>query len=89
MALHCFINTYFSQLEGKTGMTAPGTSLQDDFSEGTGIAGGGGRKKKKKQKSGDDSGTSVKAGMMAEDDLIDAAIPLLSENQGLCSLSLF
>lgn len=68
-----------SQLEGKTSTTAPGTSLQDDFNEGAVVGGGGGRKKKKKQKSGDDSGTSVKA----EDDLVDATIPLLSENQGV------
>ncbi|KAG7175750.1 uncharacterized protein LOC121855203 [Homarus americanus] len=70
-----------SQLESNT--AAPGTSLQDDFSEGSSVGGGGGRKKKKKQKSGEDPGTSVKPNMLAEEELADPAVPLLTENQGV------
>ncbi|XP_045599581.2 uncharacterized protein [Procambarus clarkii] len=71
-----------SQLESNTGLTpGPATSLQEEFCEGTGVGGGGGRKKKKKQKSGDVPSAAMKPNLMAEDDLVDAAIPLISENQ--------
>nr|XP_053649398.1 uncharacterized protein LOC128700320 isoform X3 [Cherax quadricarinatus] len=72
-----------SQLDSNIGLaTGQGTNLQEEFCEGTGVGGGGGRKKKKKQKSGEDPSTSVKPNIMPEEDLVDAAIPLLSENQG-------
>ncbi|KAK8728545.1 hypothetical protein OTU49_009008 [Cherax quadricarinatus] len=73
-----------SQLDSNIGLaTGQGTNLQEEFCEGTGVGGGGGRKKKKKQKSGEDPSTSVKPNIMPEEDLVDAAIPLLSENQGV------
>nr|XP_045599580.1 uncharacterized protein LOC123758866 isoform X2 [Procambarus clarkii] len=73
-----------SQLESNTGLTpGPATSLQEEFCEGTGVGGGGGRKKKKKQKSGDVPSAAMKPNLMAEEDLVDAAIPLISENQGV------
>lgn len=68
-------------------ISTPGTSLQEDFGGGGGgeviVPHSGGRKKKKKHKSGDNSGSSVKPEVMDEEGLIDAAIPLLSENQGV------
>ncbi|XP_042887990.1 uncharacterized protein LOC122263571 [Penaeus japonicus] len=73
------------QLEGNTGvMATPGTSLQDDFRGETSVVGNTGRKKKKKQKSGEETlGNSVKPDLMEEDELVDAAIPMLTENQGV------
>lgn len=72
------------QLEGNAGaMATPGTSLQDDFRGEASVGGNTGRKKKKKQKSGEEtSGNSVKPDLMEEDELVDAAIPMLAENQG-------
>ncbi|ROT80630.1 uncharacterized protein [Penaeus vannamei] len=73
------------QLEGNAGaMATPGTSLQDDFRGEASVGGNTGRKKKKKQKSGEEtSGNSVKPDLMEEDELVDAAIPMLAENQGV------
>ncbi|XP_063599429.1 uncharacterized protein LOC134775764 [Penaeus indicus] len=73
------------QLEGNAGvMATPGTSLQDDFRGEASVGGSTGRKKKKKQKSGEEaSGNSGKPDLMEEDELVDAAIPMLAENQGV------
>lgn len=64
-------------------MATPGTSLQDDFRGEAVVVGNTGRKKKKKQKSGEEaSGNSGKPDLMEEDELVDATIPILAENQG-------
>ncbi|KAK3863145.1 hypothetical protein Pcinc_031043 [Petrolisthes cinctipes] len=72
-------------------LSAPGPSLPDDPTSmmtggGGGGGTGGGRRKKKKHKSGDDA--TAKSNLMSEEELVDAVIPILSENQGVEELTL-
>lgn len=77
----------FPQMDGGKGMGgAVGGSGVEELAEGGGgsVPSGGGRKKKKKHKSGEDMTASAKAsGGVGEEELVDPALPMLSDNQGV------
>ncbi|XP_064086836.1 uncharacterized protein LOC135201658 isoform X2 [Macrobrachium nipponense] len=79
-------HTTNQQLENTGGRIIPtaGTSLQEDFANEALVPPNSGRKKKKKHKSGEsNSGNTVKPEVMDEEGLVDATLPLLTENQGV------
>lgn len=74
------------QMDGSKGMAgATGGSGVEELVEGGGgntPGGGSGRKKKKKHKSGEDSSAAAKPSAEGvEDELVDAALPMLSDSQ--------
>lgn len=70
--------------EGKGVGVAVGGSAVEELGESvSGVTSGGGRKKKKKHKSGEDLSASAKSSaVVADDELVDAVLPMLSDNQG-------
>lgn len=75
-------------MDGSKGLAgATGGSGVEELVEGGGgntPGGAGGRKKKKKHKSGEESSAAAKSSTEGlEEELGDAALPMLSDNQGV------